>query len=74
MELITARQNERVGLRCGFMIVSGYYGELVVTGDFIQRWVCWLSSETTVAVYLAGDVISIVYLKAALCRRPIKHV
>ena len=63
-----------LGFGAALMIVSGYYGELVVTGDFIQRWVCWLSSETTVADYLAGDVISIVYLKAALCRRPIKHV
>merc|ERR1711879_546053 len=23
------------------MIVSGYYGELTVTGDLTPRWVCW---------------------------------
>merc|ERR1712203_866506 len=26
------------------MIVSGYYGELVVTGDLTPRWVCWFAS------------------------------
>merc|ERR1719433_858887 len=26
------------------MIVSGYYGELVVTGDLTPRWLCWLLS------------------------------
>jgi len=26
------------------MIVSGYYGELVVTGDLTPRWVCWFVS------------------------------
>ena len=26
------------------MIVSGYYGELVVTGDLTPRWVCWFLS------------------------------
>merc|ERR1711979_114709 len=27
-----------------FMITSGYYGELVVTGDLTPRWVCWFAS------------------------------
>jgi len=26
------------------MIVSGYYGELVVTGDLTPRWICWFIS------------------------------
>merc|ERR1712187_645993 len=26
------------------MIVSGYYGELTVTGDLTPRWICWLIS------------------------------
>merc|ERR1719487_877000 len=26
------------------MIVSGYYGELVVTGDLTPRWACWFAS------------------------------
>ena len=26
------------------MIVSGYYGEIVVTGDLTPRWVCWFVS------------------------------
>merc|ERR1712187_529868 len=26
------------------MIVSGYYGELVVTGDLTPRWRCWGAS------------------------------
>merc|ERR1712232_428382 len=26
------------------MIVSGYYGELTVTGDLTPRWVCWFLS------------------------------
>merc|ERR1712166_242430 len=26
------------------MIVSGYYGELTVTGDLSSRWICWFCS------------------------------
>merc|ERR1712066_1090865 len=26
------------------MIVSGYYGELTVSGDLTPRWVCWFMS------------------------------
>merc|ERR1711924_404132 len=26
------------------MIVSGYYGELTVTGDLTPRWICWFIS------------------------------
>jgi len=30
-----------LGLGSALMIVSGYYGELVVTGDLGPRWKCW---------------------------------
>merc|ERR1711884_923409 len=30
-----------LGLGSALMIVSGYYGELVVTGDLTPRWLCW---------------------------------
>merc|ERR1719389_1279940 len=35
-----------LGLGSALMIVSGYYGELVVTGDLTPRWVCWFLSMT----------------------------
>merc|ERR1712061_423464 len=31
-------------LGSALMIVSGYYGELVVTGDLTPRWFCWFLS------------------------------
>jgi len=33
-----------LGVGSALMIVSGYYGELVVTGDLTPRWVCWFLS------------------------------
>merc|ERR1712159_484330 len=30
-----------LGLGSALMIVSGYYGELVLTGDLTPRWACW---------------------------------
>jgi bacteriorhodopsin len=33
-----------LGVGAALMIVSGYYGELVVTGDLTPRWVCWFIS------------------------------
>merc|ERR1712061_654962 len=33
-----------LGLGSALMIVSGYYGELVVTGDLTPRWTCWFMS------------------------------
>jgi len=33
-----------LGLGAALMIVSGYYGELVITGDLTPRWVCWFLS------------------------------
>merc|ERR1712146_724430 len=33
-----------LGFGSALMIVSGYYGELVVTGDLTPRWSCWFAS------------------------------
>jgi len=33
-----------LGTFAALMIVSGYYGELVVTGDLTPRWICWAVS------------------------------
>jgi len=33
-----------LGVAAALMIVSGYYGELVVTGDLTPRWICWAIS------------------------------
>merc|ERR1712213_7899 len=33
-----------LGAGSALMIVSGYYGELVVTGDLPPRWMCWALS------------------------------
>jgi bacteriorhodopsin len=33
-----------LGLSAALMIVTGYYGELVVTGDLTPRWICWAVS------------------------------
>jgi len=33
-----------LGVGSALMIISGYYGELTVTGDLTPRWVCWFIS------------------------------
>ena len=33
-----------LGAGSALMIVSGYYGELVITGDLTPRWICWFLS------------------------------
>jgi len=33
-----------LGVGSALMIASGYYGELVVTGDLTPRWMCWFLS------------------------------
>jgi len=33
-----------LGVGSALMIVSGYYGELTVTGDLTPRWICWAVS------------------------------
>jgi len=38
------RKSWTLGLAAALMIVSGYYGELTVTGDLTPRWICWFVS------------------------------
>jgi len=33
-----------LGVGSALMIISGYYGELIVTGDLTPRWICWFVS------------------------------
>merc|ERR1711918_302214 len=33
-----------LGVGSALMITSGYYGELVITGDLTPRWMCWFLS------------------------------
>merc|ERR1712079_780175 len=47
MKLDEATFNAKVkslGVGSALMIVSGYYGELTVTGDLTPRWICWFIS------------------------------
>jgi len=40
-----------LGAGSALMIVSGYYGELVVTGDLTPRWICWALSMSLLLVH-----------------------
>lgn len=33
-----------LGIGAGLMIVTGYYGDLIITGDLTPRWRCWCAS------------------------------
>jgi len=47
MKLDAATFSEKaktLGVGSALMIVSGYYGELVITGDLTPRWMCWFIS------------------------------
>merc|ERR1711866_26164 len=39
-----SRKAWTLGFGSALMIVSGYYGELTVTGDLTPRWICWFVS------------------------------
>merc|ERR1719265_2904155 len=39
-----SRKAWTLGVGSALMICSGYYGELVVTGNLAPRWVCWVIS------------------------------
>jgi len=39
-----AGKSKNLGVGSALMIVSGYYGELTVTGDLTPRWICWFVS------------------------------
>merc|ERR1712066_1222551 len=39
-------KSKALGVLSALMIVSGYYGELTVSGDLTPRWICWGVSMT----------------------------
>merc|ERR1712125_175571 len=39
-----ASKAKALGIGSALMIASGYYGELTVTGDLTDRWICWFVS------------------------------
>jgi bacteriorhodopsin len=39
-----SEKSKRLGVGSALMIISGYYGELTVSGDLTFRWFCWLVS------------------------------
>jgi len=43
-EAVFATKSWMLGIAAALMIVAGYYGELVVTGDLGPRWKCWYAS------------------------------
>merc|ERR1712084_176917 len=52
-----------LGVGSALMIVSGYYGELTVTGDLTPRWACWFASMAFF-LYIVYELL--VGLKAAI--------
>merc|ERR1719191_702982 len=38
------RKSKTLGVGSALMIVSGYYGELTVSGNLTPRWICWFVS------------------------------
>merc|ERR1712190_87367 len=46
-EDVYSSKAQTLGVGSALMIVSGYYGELTVTGDLTLRWVCWGLSAAT---------------------------
>lgn len=56
-----------LGLSSALMIVTGYYGELVVTGDLTPRWICWFISMAFF-LYIVYELL--VGLSAATASEP----
>merc|ERR1712210_373836 len=48
-----------LGFGSALMIVSGYYGELVVTGDLTPRWVCWFASMSFFLYIVYGSSLAL---------------
>merc|ERR1712150_298296 len=38
---VYSEKSKTLGASAVLMIVTGYYGELIVTGDLTPRWFCW---------------------------------
>merc|ERR1711987_13918 len=60
-----------LGVGSALMIVSGYYGELVVSGDLTPRWVCWFLSMSFF-LYIVYEML--VGLTAATASEPNKEI
>merc|ERR1712014_498166 len=43
-EATYSAKSKTLGVSSALMIVSGYYGELTVSGDLTPRWICWTVS------------------------------
>merc|ERR1712137_582705 len=43
-EATYSAKSKTLGVGSALMIISGYYGELTVTGDLTPRWICWFIS------------------------------
>jgi len=43
-EATYSAKSKALGVSSALMIVSGYYGELTVSGDLTPRWICWTVS------------------------------
>merc|ERR1712019_47180 len=61
-EATYSAKSKTLGVGSALMIVSGYYGELTVTGDLTPRWICWFVSMCFF-VYIVYELL--VGLKAA---------
>jgi bacteriorhodopsin len=60
MKLDEATYNDKawkLGLSAALMIASGYYGELVVTGDLTPRWICWAVSMVFF-LYIVNELLN----------------
>ena len=46
-----------LGVGSALMIASGYYGELVVSGDLTPRWMCWAISMVFF-LYIVNELLN----------------
>jgi len=51
-----SRKAWMMGIAAALMIVSGYYGELVITGDLAPRWHCW-GLSMLFFLYIVGELM-----------------
>merc|ERR1712190_604358 len=66
-EATYSQKARTLGFGSALMIVSGYYGELVVTGDLTPRWACWFASMSFF-LYIVYELL--VGLAAATASEP----
>merc|ERR1712039_496188 len=62
-EATYSEKSKTLGVGSALMIISGYYGELTVTGDLTPRWMCWFVSMAFF-LYIVYELL--VGLKAAI--------